>query len=370
MDWNQQQSAALDRVAKWHKSKTKSQQVFKLMGYAGTGKTTLAKYLAEHIKGDTVFCAFTGKASLVMQRNGCKDASTIHSLIYNVRTDSDTGETHFDLNYDSDAKRAKLIVVDECSMVDESMGIDLMSFKTPILVLGDPAQLPPVNGAGYFVNGRPDSLLTEIHRQAENDPIIQLASKVRAGERLQPGTYGDTKIITRQEVMQTDVVLADQVLVGRNVTRENYNKRIREINRIESPYPVKGDRLICLRNDRNLGIFNGGMFEAIKGASPSKNTVHITVKSEDFEDRDPITIECRKECFTGGIEDVDWKEKKGLQEFTFGYAVTVHKAQGSQWDNIYLFDESQAFGRHDPYMPQRWLYTGITRAAKRQTIVV
>src|SRR4051794_16501624 len=143
MAWSPQQDKALQDVSAW--LKRGKPQVFRLFGYAGTGKTTLARHLAEHIDGDVVFAAYTGKAALVMRSRGCTDARTIHSLIYRPK-DIETEEPTFVINDESDAMGAALIVIDECSMVDEELGRDLLSFGKQVLVLGDPAQLPPVKG--------------------------------------------------------------------------------------------------------------------------------------------------------------------------------------------------------------------------------
>ena len=135
-------------VAGWLKDKPGERgtpQLFRLFGYAGTGKTTLARHLAAHIDGEVKFAAFTGKAALVMRRKGCDGASTIHSLIYRARESGEETPT-FELWDDAPASKAKLIVIDECSMVDAELGRDLMSFGVPVLVLGDPAQLPPIAG--------------------------------------------------------------------------------------------------------------------------------------------------------------------------------------------------------------------------------
>ena len=158
-------------------------QLFRLFGYAGTGKTTLARHLAAHIDGEVRYAAFTGKAALVMRRKGCGGASTIHSLIYRARESGEETPT-FELWDDAPASKAKLIVIDECSMVDAELGRDLMSFGVPVLVLGDPAQLPPVQGGGFFTDVEPDAMLTEVHRQAQDDPIVRLSMQVRGGERL------------------------------------------------------------------------------------------------------------------------------------------------------------------------------------------
>src|SRR3974390_2833622 len=166
--------AALKAVAAWLKSSPGNRgtpQIFRLFGYAGTGKTTLARHLAEDVDGKVVFGAFTGKAALVMRRKGCAGASTIHSLIYRPR-DSGEETPSFELWDEAPASKAKLIVIDECPRVDAEPGGDLLSFGVPVLVLGDPAQLPPIQGGGFFTDAEPDAMLTEVHRQAQDDPIV------------------------------------------------------------------------------------------------------------------------------------------------------------------------------------------------------
>ena len=188
------QDAALNAVASWLKDgpgERGTPQLFRLFGYAGTGKTTLARHLAAHIDGEVRYAAFTGKAALVMRRKGCAAASTIHSLIYRARESGEETPT-FELWDDAPASKAKLIVIDECSMVDAELGRDLMSFGVPVLVLGDPAQLPPIQGGGFFTEAEPDAMLTEVHRQAQDDPIVRLSMQVREGQRLTVGEYGKT----------------------------------------------------------------------------------------------------------------------------------------------------------------------------------
>ncbi|MDB5592085.1 AAA family ATPase, partial [Enterovirga sp.] len=196
MSWSPQQDEALKAVARW--LAVGDRPIFRLFGYAGTGKTTLARHVAEGVDGDVLFAAFTGKAALVLREKGCPDASTIHSLIYRTRGEGETGP-RFVVNRQSAAAKAKLLVIDECSMVDEDLGRDLLGFGTPVLVLGDPAQLPPVKGAGYFTEHPPDAMLTEVHRQAKDDPIIDLSVRVREGGTLAPGQYGESRVISRRE---------------------------------------------------------------------------------------------------------------------------------------------------------------------------
>lgn len=374
MDFSPQQDEALKAVSRWLRDG--STQVFRLFGYAGTGKTTLARYFAEHVDGDVQFAAFTGKAAQVLRSKGASNARTIHSLIYRPRgeeqvEDEITGKTSmsptFSLNRQSPISKAKLVIIDECSMVDEALGRDLLSFGTPILVLGDPGQLPPISGGGFFTEHEPDHLLTEIHRQARDNPIIQLALDVREGREFMLGDYGTAQVIAKADVDRELVLAADQVLVGTNRTRRRYNQRLRELKGFDAMYPQAGDKLVCLRNDPAKGLLNGSLWKVM---TSSKETVKpginlLVAPEEDDPDRGVAKIKLLKAVFENPEGDIPWQTKKRYDDFDFGYALTVHKAQGSQWNNVVLFDESFAFRD----TRQRWLYTGITRAAERLTIV-
>lgn len=364
MKWSPQQDAALKAVDNWFYTGKDKQQVFRVFGFAGTGKTTLARHFADQIDGEVAYGAFTGKAALMMRKNGCFDARTIHSLIYKAIENEETGEVTFQMNPQSLLHDTKLIIIDECSMVDEQLAADLLSFDKPILVLGDPAQLPPVNGAGYFTECDPDIMLTEIHRQARDNPIIDLATRVRMGENLQLGTYGESKVIAKPS--QKDALEADQILVGRNATRESMNQRMRRLLGYGDSLPVKDERVICLKNDRDHGIFNGGMFKV--GAAIKKNyptNFHFMHLIREDEDGASVIVKVHKSFFTPEVPKPDWRVLKGSQEFDYGYAITVHKAQGSQWENVMVYDESWCF-RDDNL---RWLYTAITRAQEKVTVV-
>ena len=366
LDWSPQQKTAIASVSEWHKDG--NQPVFRLFGYAGTGKTTIARHLAETVEGKAVFAAFTGKAAVVMQKNGCAGASTIHSLIYKAVQDQNTGEVRYEIDKKSAAADAAVICIDECSMVNEEIGKDLLSFDRPVLVLGDPAQLPPVKGGGFFTDHEPDTMLTEIHRQAEGNPIVRLATDVREGRTVEPGEYGKSRVVGMDWIRANPdtVRKAEQVLVGKNATRHAYNARLRSRAGYEGQYPVEGDRLVCLRNDKTTGIFNGGLFTVTRNAEThDAASIKMAVQSIDFPGRAAIEVTVRRECFDGGLDDVDWRDRMGFQEFDYGYALTVHKSQGSQWGDVVLFDESRVFRNEW----RRHLYTGITRAAERVTIV-
>jgi exodeoxyribonuclease-5 len=336
-------------------------------GFAGTGKTTLARHLAESVDGDVVFAAYTGKASLMLQRAGCVGASTIHSGLYKIRRDK-SGRWEFHIDKRSAFRKAKLIVIDECSMVDEKIALDLLSFGVPILVLGDPAQLPPVGSAGYFTNVRkPDVMLTEIHRQAKDNPIIRVATDIRENRPLVIGDYGSVVIGRRGERGPAEALEADQILVGRNPTRQAYNKRLRKHLGRESALPVADDRLVCLRNDQQLEIFNGGLFtveQRLPGTT--HNQVRMMLKSDDFPNKQSFESDVRIEFFDGDPKSIGWKEMRDTQQFDYGFALTVHKAQGSQWDHVMVYDESAIFGENS----NRWLYTAATRAAEQLTLIL
>ena len=360
VEWSPQQDEALITVAKWIKDKS-GPQVFRLFGWAGTGKSTLAVHLGQDVK-NVKYAAFTGKAALVMRKRGCKGAQTIHSLIYSLVSEKE-GEPRFVLDPESPAADADLIVIDEVSMVDEQLGRDLLSFGVKVLVLGDPFQLPPVQGAGFFTADEPDIMLTEIHRQASDNPIILLSMDVREGGYLERGRYGESLVVAREDVDRDAVLLADQVLVGRNKTRLQYNDRLRELKGLPFHEPVEGDRMVCLRNNPRKKLLNGQIW-IVTEVSRKANGKYSLLLGAD-EGKGEAKVLTHKAFFAGEEDAMSWPERRQFDEFTFGYCLTVHKAQGSQWDNVYLFDESFVFREERA----RWLYTGITRAAEKITVV-
>jgi exodeoxyribonuclease-5 len=406
LDWSPQQERALSAVANWlHMGD--EQQVFRLFGYAGTGKTTLAKHFAEGVDGVVRFGAFTGKAASVLRAKGCENASTIHSMIYQpkgksrltlvklerdlvaaadrLKADPDNLDlikevAHLErtlsderdnvsqpaftlLPYGlSDVANADLVIIDECSMVDPRMGEDLLSYGTKILVLGDPAQLPPVRGTGFFTDHEPDILLTEIHRQARDNPIIHLATLAREEQTIKPGTYGDSVVMERGARLNDEPLTVSQILTGRNATRRSCNDRVRELLRLGKG-PIPGDKLVCLRNNHELGLLNGSQWKVVDAGGVDSFLLYMSV--EPIDGGFPVEVEAWAAPFEGeDLGRMPYWERKDAEEFDYGYALTVHKAQGSQWDSVLVIDESSAF-RADRW---RHLYTAITRAAERVII--
>lgn len=369
MEWSPQQLDALQKVSNWY-HRDRDRQVFRLFGYAGTGKTTLAIEMAKRIGGTVLFAAYTGKAASVMQKAGCIGATTIHSLAYLPRPkgvdnlmalrsaleelqerasndpssfldedmhrleeaiaveEQNLDKPAFTLNGVSPIRYADLLIVDECSMVGEEMAKDLMSFGTPILALGDPAQLPPVRSAGYFTGAPPDVLLTEIHRQALDNPIIRLASQVREGNDIPYGDHGTVKVIRPSDLDRSLWRSNVQVLVGTNKRRNKANSTIRAARERAGNFPVPGDRLVCLRNCRDQGLLNGTLWDVLDCRRDDDfGVLSMDLRSEDGNS-ELYDVPVWPEPFLGE-ELPKGFERLGAQEFDYGYALTVHKAQGS-----------------------------------------
>ncbi len=310
--WNAQQANALRKVGQWFRT---DDPLFRLFGFAGTGKTTLTKYIAANANRRVSFLAFTGKAALVMRRMGCSGAKTIHSVIYipvselvqeakairrYLEEDKEDGHSPEDIEKaldrfgtsdigelekklrelrkridegpswtlrDEIASEPDLIIVDEVSMVNEELARDLLSFKKKILVLGDPFQLPPIDGAGFFIAGKPDVMLTEVVRQALDNPIIAMATRVRShgAYALKPGAYGDSRVYAKGEIADTMPLLlgADQVLTGMHPARHSYNARIRAARGFSGNAPMVGERVLCCRNNHSRALLNGSLWSVL-----------------------------------------------------------------------------------------------------------
>lgn len=392
MNWSTQQTEALNRVRDW--ANARQDPVFYLGGYAGSGKTTLAREFATEHGGIVEFGAFTGKAALVLSQKGCLGARTLHSLMYlpspkskqhlrdmeeelGTLLDGDSRRKVLEEDIEEEKQRvqkpswtvnqgssllsADLVIVDEVSMVDERIGADLLSFEKPILVLGDPAQLPPVKGTGYFTNRDPDFMLTEIHRQAADSPVLQLATKVRNRGTLVAGQYGTSQVLHPKSLGPTQAATFDQIICGKNVTRKEINRQVRRVLGFHEDLPAPGDKLVCLRNDKATQLLNGSMWTVLASHIVDADKMQLFI--QDLDSSNSQTVTAWRHGFEG--REIPWYSRRDGQEFDFGYAVTCHKAQGSQWANVLVYDQSAVF-RADRY---KWLYTALTRASESVTIV-
>ena len=419
------QAEAIRKIKEWFTGRTKERQVFRLFGYAGTGKTTIVRHVIEELgletmdiqglsAGGVLYGAFTGKAALVMTRKGTP-ASTIHSLIYRVseatpqeiervekeladlvsklgqmgaaertfamtqirRLELRLADIHsprFILNEQSLVRHADLLVLDEVSMVGEEMANDLLAFGTPILVLGDPGQLPPIKGEGAFTDTAPDVMLTEIHRQAETSAIIRLATMARQNIEIPFGQHDDfVWKMPQRDVTYQQMLNGGQVICGLNATRLRLNCGMKKAAGFEEAYPTgSGEKIICLKNRHDLGIVNGMFLELSDIRDEDKYRFTAEAKTEDGQQ-----IPGRPRFYKGHFDDHvlyddkrltrDWREIKSLIETVWGYAITCHKSQGSQWENVIVFDDR--FGHRKPDLRVRWLYTAITRAEKGLVIL-
>ena len=316
--------------------------------------------------------AFTGKAAYVLRKKSVDHAQTIHSMIYRLREDPETGTLKFELDSQGPATDAELIVLDECSMVPEPMADDLRSFGTKLLVVGDPGQLPPVKGQGAFTAREPDAFLSEIHRQAIDSPIIRLATMARKGERIPVGDYGGgVKVVPYNADAAPYVYDAKtQPIVGLNRVRWVLTQRVRARLGFDSRLPQPGEPLLCCRNNHKTGMFNGqqGRLQApLEDSLDGHGVNELVAHMEDHEravetQAHPYLFEAH---FTGSAKPPELPRHVKVDHFDWGYVLTCHKSQGSQWPRVTVVDDSAAF-RADR---DRWLYTAITRAESELTLI-
>ena len=393
MKWSPQQDKALSSVSDWLTSKDRP--FFYLGGYAGTGKTTLARHLAEGVDS-VAYAAYTGKAALQLQKSGIPNASTVHSLIYKLvipkrgaikvleaelaaaKSPNEAEELmqrlkkikepHFEINEKSRLHDADLLVLDECSMINQEMANDLLEFQVPILVLGDPGQLPPIKGEGYFTAKKPDYFLEEIHRQALDNPIIAASMHARQYGAIKAMNDDRVLIVHDREKMKSLMLEADKVLVGKNKTRLGVNRAFRSYRGFTDPYPMEGDTLICLRNYQDKGLLNGLFAEVLPGELHDVDNFQIktTLKTElgaTLEDLPIFTGFFDEYTQAKAVDKAPFFLRKAAFEFDYGYAITVHKSQGSQYPTTFLWDDGMF--SWDLPMRKKWLYTAITRASEQ-----
>ena len=389
------QQSSLDDIMSWTKT---SSRLLTMGGFAGTGKTTLIAELRRLLPKNAcvAFCCFTGKATSVLlsklkaakclkSRDSC---STIHSLIYDPVIDKRTGKVKgWKLK---DNMPYNFIIMDEASMVNEELFADLSSYGIPILGVGDHGQLPPVSGSLNLM-ADPDIKLEKIHRQAEGNPIIKVSMAARLDGHIPYGSLGGSvaKVAHKHDLIYDFLKHSKGfkntiLLCGFNSTRVDINKKLRAMMSRTSKDPQPGDRVVCLRNNKEsveCPIYNGILGTVIAaGKLHTHYEAEVDIDGEEDRYFGPIS-------FTGFNNDKpDFEEKpvmrlvpdpndssalvkkkQRLDIFDFGYCLSVHKSQGSEWNRVMLFEQPCRYWSGPDW--NRWLYTAVTRA-KEQLLIV
>ena len=371
------QIAACKLIEDWFLHSTR--QTFVLAGYAGTGKTTLLKYaVTEVLKLDpentAAFVTPTGKAATVLIRSGIH-ATTIHKLIYTSLTE----EKEIELNgkkitvekltfkrRDGIGKSIKLIVLDEASMVSDEVLYDLIEFGVKILICGDNAQLPPVEGFNTYLKN-PDYTLRTIVRQQLDNPIIKLSEMAREGKYIPYGRYGDTVSVMRKQLFTGErrknyLLKADQIICGINKTRAAINDELRTMRGL-GRLPESGDKLICTLNNWEQFIDGEYRFNLVNGIigtayepfyDHSTGIGFMQFKPDFLDEFCPEALPFDIGIFTDGryaYRHGDYFEKFNEEGEATG-AFTLNRFE-------YGFKEDK----------NRWLYTAITRAKKKLILI-
>ncbi len=379
---------AIDRYNAWEKYTV-------ISGYAGSGKSTLVRFIIEALdvdESDVCYCAFTGKAAEVLRKKGNKNACTLHRLLYESIPKPEGGffrKPKPVLDY-------KVIVVDEVSMAPKSL-IDLL-FRHNIyaICLGDPGQLPPIDkDEDNHLLDHPHIFLDEIMRQAQESEIIQLTMKIRNNEPINYYDGKEVKIIPYSQLNTGILQWGDQILTATNATRQAINTQMRQLLNYPN-HPVDGDKMICLRNywedfsDDGDPLINGTI-GILKNSFQTWREIPRVAKSDikkfdilmgdlSIPDTGDVynLVDMDYKMILTGNKCCDWKLSYRLgklrfrygdivpKEFTYAYAVTVHKAQGSEWNNVVVLEENFPF---DKIEHVRWLYTACTRASEKLVLV-
>ena len=357
-----------------------------IAGYAGTGKSTLIRFIISALNldpEDVCYVAYTGKAAQVLRSKGCPNAMTAHKLLYKSIQKDDGTFYHIPLRpiigFD-------LIVVDEISMLPKHMWELLLSHKIHVIALGDPGQLPPVLAEDNGVLAFPHIFLDEVMRQAAESEIIRLTMDIREGNSLKPFLGNEVRIVGREELLEPGFLAwGDQIICGKNETRHQINTIMRKIKmQTDQTEPLVGDRIICLHNEWECINLTGdalvnGLSGTITGLeytndNPFMEKTPLIDFKPDIDDSDTFKgLEADYKIFTEHVPTVTKETFKKIpkfyrpKEFDYGYCITCHKSQGSEYDKVIVLEEYLKGESKEGHF--RWLYTAATRAAKKLIIV-
>lgn len=376
IDLTSEQSRLVEELKKWYRHGTR--QWYAYTGPAGTGKTTVVRKAIEELGIERyVTCAFVGKAVTVLARQGLP-ASTIHSLIYNVEWVPVLDEKGVPvLNQDGNPKMRvefslkpqlkddpQLIIVDEATMVNDDLADDILSFGIKTVFIGDNNQLPPVFGISS-VMASPDFYLTKIMRQAENSPIIYLSQRVLNRQPLIVGQYGDSRVL-QTFYLGKNYAYYDAIIAAKNQMRDAINNHIRHnVLHIRSKLPVIGDRLICRQNDwdrsveGNIYLTTGMSGTVVDTFNDRSGPRFMRIDFQpDISDSVFYDLQIDTNYIKMGYDDRKLYGISRYEKFEYGYAITCHASQGSQYDRVLFLN--QWF--HDADLTRKIQYTAITRA--------
>lgn len=364
-----------------------------ISGYAGTGKSTLVKFIVSALNipnEDVVYTSFTGKATQVLQQKGNKNTETLHKLLFESFPRPDG--TFF--RRPVSIIPYKIVIVDEISMVPKSLMDQLMKYDVYIIGLGDPFQLPPINkNEDNHLLDNPHIFLDEIMRQAKESEIIQLTMKIRNKEPIENFKGKEVQILSKEELNTGMLQWADQILVATNATRKHINQQMRELYG-RCGNPTDGDKVICCRNYWDImgrngnSLINGTIghlknpYETffmlptyLKPDNPKIDLIKTEFISEMGESFGLVSMD--KKLILEGDKSIDFKTsfKIGKNpkyssllplEFEYGYAITTHKAQGSEWEKVLVIEENFPFDKEEH---ARWLYTACTRSSGKLVLI-
>lgn len=380
---NPDQEAALAAIIEWYRSSPT--EPFILGGLAGTGKTALLPMLAQSINARIRYVCPTWKAAHVLTKKlnaaGIRDSATsIHNLIYNPRGILHEEECQMwtapekgcdmkckKLCWEFDPKdKPQLLVVDEASMVDPKQREDIARLGSPTLYVGDHGQLPPVNGTSIFDERRPDALLERIQRQALDSPIIPLSRVIREGDSswlrqaelmgfrvLSSGAKSTERYDPRAAVPpHSDPQTV--FIAGTNAGVDKLNELSRRVLGRGPEVLVPGELVMAQNNNKKTGIYNGqqGVIQKVEIDKYDGLCADLQMETGIFYSG-PVILK--------GVDEVP--SFSDTPVIRHSYAVTCHKAQGSEFRNVVVY---LANSRPET---SRWLYTAVTRATHTLTFV-
>lgn len=382
---SEDQEKALDFVDEFMKSNTKKSMV--IGGCAGSGKSSIIpfiidKYRSAHsfeIAYDVEVCAYTGKAVMVLKRKGIVDAKTLHSFLYRpvVKIDEEGNKIiTYEKKHPFEFNSIKLLVVDEASMVNKVMYDFISSLPFKTIYIGDHFQLPPIDD-NFNIMLNPDFKMEKVLRQNEDNPIIQLAEMARNGQRIPLGRYGSSK--NTMSLSYEDLMKCDQVLTWTNAAKDKINETIRMMKKYDKVNPHKDDKMVVKVNAPQYNLFNGQIVYIMNDPKKSKNGAWNVELCDELVYNDPVAMAMLDEytkvkaSIHLSKEEIDAyrstfiknRKNKYQVHLDWGYALTVHSAQGSSWGNVGIILEKRLYHIKDAY---RWLYTAITRAENEVTI--